>query len=395
MNVQALKTALSDVRSALRNGLGSRLHALYVYGSVVGGYFQAGHSDVNLFLVTDEDVSLPTVYDVLQPVYRRHASLLRIGPAVTTPTALDRQHRFNPGWLHEIGSQGRLLAGAPLLISPPEPDVRMALARDCREALATSAALAPDMLPAEVAQALHSRLQRLTRRLTRQRIDLELPAATLMGTVQKAIGDAMADQPEANWSAPARDDAPPAMPTLRGIYERADELILVLPDLTPERISSTNWPVLAAEGAADYGSMHLTTGGQFQLIGRKADPVSVALGHFSHAWGSDPLEQVRFSSDELRRAAGRVASDLLLIDLPTSYLGATDEEQQHKVIHDVQNRLLNLQLQHELLHRLHGLEAARPEGTLPGREKPLEERVSALRSHLEWWADYYDVDSDD
>jgi hypothetical protein len=395
MNVQALKTALSDVRSALRNGLGSRLQALYVYGSVVGGYFQAGHSDVNLFLVTDEDVSLPTIHDVLQPVYRRHASLLRTGPAVTTPAALDRQHRFNPGWLHDIGAQGRLLAGAPLLISPPDPNPRMTLARNCREAMATSAALAPEMLPAEVAATLHYRLQRLTRRLTQQRIDLELPATALFSIVHNAIGEAMSAQPEAEWSAPEQEEAPPAIPDLRGIYERADELILLLPDLTPERITSTSWPVLAAEGAADYGSMHLTTGGQFQLIGREADPVSTALGHFSHAWGSDPLGEVELSADKIRRAAGRVASDLLLIDLPTSYLAAGDEEQQHKVVHDIQNRLLNLQLQHELLHRLQGLEAARPERALPGREKPLEERVTALRSHLEWWADHYDVDPDD
>ena len=107
--------------------------------------------------------------------------------------------------------------------------------------------------------------------------------------------------------------------------------------------------------------------------------------------GREPLADVKPTPADIRHAAGRLASDLLLIDLPGEYIAATNAEALHTVVHDIQNRLLNLQLQHELLHRLFGFPAGKPPGPLPGREAPLPERIQSIVDQLDWWARHYDA----
>jgi hypothetical protein len=89
------------------------------------------------------------------------------------------------------------------------------------------------------------------------------------------------------------------------------------------------------------------------------------------------------------QTAGRTPSRLLVEQISGDYLTAASDEALHMIVHDYQNRLLNLRLQHELLHRLHGLEAAEPPTPLPSRAAPFAERVAAVMEHLDWWAGHY------
>jgi len=51
--------------------------------------------------------------------------------------------------------------------------------------------------------------------------------------------------------------------------------------------------------------------------------------------------------------------------------------------------MLNIQLEHELLHRMRQIERFTPPEPLPDRTAPSESRVAAIFRHLDWWATYY------
>ena len=59
------------------------------------------------------------------------------------------------------------------------------------------------------------------------------------------------------------------------------------------------------------------------------------------------------------------------------------------LVHDFQNKLLNIQLRQELLCRIMDRKLEFPEQKLPSREAVIEERLQGIMDHLEWWADYY------
>lgn len=85
-------------------------------------------------------------------------------------------------------------------------------------------------------------------------------------------------------------------------------------------------------------------------------------------------------------------SHILVNALPHSFLTAANasDDTLHKLIHDFQNRMLNIQLENELLFRL-GLIPAKfvPPEPLPDREASAKQRLTAIFQHLEWWADFY------
>ena len=116
--------------------------------------------------------------------------------------------------------------------------------------------------------------------------------------------------------------------------------------------------------------------------------MGIRLMRYIHAWGVDSLPPVPVTSTAICREAARYSSQLLTITLPQMYLAANDEEV-GMVIHDIQNKLLNVQLQHELLHRLLGWERILPPNPLPDRQAPARQRVEANFAHLEWWSNTY------
>jgi hypothetical protein len=112
------------------------------------------------------------------------------------------------------------------------------------------------------------------------------------------------------------------------------------------------------------------------------------LGRVRHIWGANPLEGVEATTGRILRAAARLAATLHLDALSNAYLTSNDR-QAGKIIHDFQNRLLNVQLQHELLHRLAHLPRSEPSPPLPDRHAPAAQRIEAIFAHLDWWAEHY------
>jgi hypothetical protein len=90
------------------------------------------------------------------------------------------------------------------------------------------------------------------------------------------------------------------------------------------------------------------------------------------------------------RYSARVPSRILIDELPNIYLTKENsEESLNKIIHDFQNKMLNIGLEHELLVRFGLSERFVPPTPAPGREAPPQQRIAALFQHLEWWADFY------
>jgi hypothetical protein len=117
-------------------------------------------------------------------------------------------------------------------------------------------------------------------------------------------------------------------------------------------------------------------------------PLDHLLFSYNLDWGADVLDIVPKSRRLIMRDAGRLPSNIELAELPHIYLTAGDGEMP-MVIHDFQNKLLNVQLRHELLVRTNQAIAALPPHALPGRDVSHENRIRAIFEHLHWWANYY------
>ncbi len=63
--------------------------------------------------------------------------------------------------------------------------------------------------------------------------------------------------------------------------------------------------------------------------------------------------------------------------------------QMGKLIHDFQNKLLNIQLEHELLVRFGIVQRFTPPEPLPEREAPNHQRIELIFKHFHWWTNFY------
>ena len=133
----------------------------------------------------------------------------------------------------------------------------------------------------------------------------------------------------------------------------------------------------------------LSTEAQLRLVLERETPLDHVLERYHHVCGPDVIESVRITAWSVFREAGRIASRMLVHDVPGAYLTALNEDAVNKVIHDYQNRLLNMRLQHELLHRMYGVPSAVPPVPLPGQHEPSSLRVQAIIDQLDWWTGQY------
>ena len=78
---------------------------------------------------------------------------------------------------------------------------------------------------------------------------------------------------------------------------------------------------------------------------------------------------------------------VLVEQFPAAYCTAK-ESGLGKLIHRMQNILLNIQMREEILARQSRTVAQKPPTPLPGRETPNHQRVAANFSHFHWWTEY-------
>ncbi|MCI0398488.1 MAG: hypothetical protein L0322_26655, partial [Chloroflexi bacterium] len=308
---------------------------------------------------------------------------------VVPQEALARHLALNPGLAHHLATAGRRLVGDDLLGQPTPPDPAETAARLAAHALDASAALAPSLLEPEEAQAATLALRRLAGRLSGQPVTERAPAGELFAAVQAHLAAYLAGR-VAEEPAPAGlvDGAPPLLPDLQAIYEVGETVVLVLPDLPPERLRQVAWPEVAELVAGDYRGLRVTTTGQLRLILQHDRPAEHFFRNYQHAWGLEVLAGLDVPLWRVLRDLARQPSELQTAVLPQAYFTAGDD-QLSMLIHDFGNKLLNIQLQQELLSRMAGRRRTMPPEPIPDRSFPSAVRIDAIFDHFNWWADHY------
>ena len=381
------KDAIDAVAVALEKQLGSALKALYRFGSYGSSYYLSGYSDINLLAVVADTSCIHDVRAAFLPLWPQHKDVLRRAPLIADEAALQRHLQLYPLFAHHLATSGRLLLGdAPLLpaVAPPHESERLAYL--ARENIEASAALVPSLLPRPAAAAAYRRLHRLARQLYEQPLPVDMPAQALYAHVQARL------QPQFNGAPGAVQERlvdSRRQPNLLAIYEETDHVVMVIPSLAPELLREIEWQLLSERLEQRATFLQVATMSQLRLSIQCQAPLGFALGRYRRQWGKDPLARVTVAAWAVLREAARIPASLLVDEIPNAYLTSADEDTLHAVIHDYQNRLLNLGLQHELLHRLHGVADAEPPEQLPGRSQPLPVRVEAILNQLGWWSAHY------
>ena len=88
------------------------------------------------------------------------------------------------------------------------------------------------------------------------------------------------------------------------------------------------------------------------------------------------------------RHLARLPSELQIATLPQAYIEA-DEPTLSMLVHDFQNKLLNIQLRSELFGRISGRQIRTPPSKLSDQNAPIHERIQGIYEHLAWWSDYH------
>ena len=380
------QSALDATQATLQKTFGDELLALVLYGDFAGGYQQEEESRLALLAVVSEHIPWSALREAYRPVWQQHAPLLRNAPTITTLAHWHRYGSLNPNFVHTVHHKGHVIVGT-LPAMELRYDARFAHADHCLRALVATATVAPDLLHDEARLKALASLRQLIRDLTESPAP-DIPAITQLTTLHTILqsqSDALSIQAE---DLPRQTETPPELPELLSIYEKVDQLILVLPELNEAQLTSVDWPTVAKRVASDYGSLHLCTPEQLQAISLWLNPTAVMLRHYEHAWGHNFLAALDVKQTDVLQEAARNAARIHLEQMPSAYLAATDDEL-GKLVHDYQNKLLNIQLQHELFHRLLGLEKSAPDQPLLGRGSPMPERVESTLDHLNWWANHY------
>jgi hypothetical protein len=125
-----------------------------------------------------------------------------------------------------------------------------------------------------------------------------------------------------------------------------------------------------------------------QLILELERPLDLILRRYTHEWGDNLLGQIQPTKRQIFRQAARLPAEIQIDKLPNEYL-TQDHSKIHDIIHDFQNKLLNIQLEHELLRRLEKIEKFNPPEPLPDRTASHPVRIEAIFKHLGWWSEFY------
>lgn len=367
---------------------------LFLFGSLTQGHYTPSESDVNLWVVVPDGAALPLVREAFAPVWQAHNSVLRRAPYVCTKQAFIRHLLLNPLLAQHLVRDGQQLLGADDLL-----DRRLAMGEPhemhaylVTEAIQASAALAPQLLSDETAVAVQARLRRLARRLLNEPLPEGETAVQSFARIQHFLSTMISSLPATKkWAKVVpRDGTSPLMPGLQTIYTEVGKKVMVFSQLPPSKIIHTDWHRLASTLPARTTGLELTTVEQMSLSILFDRPLDLRLKKTQHSWGPNFLAAFNPTQRQIMRYCARVPSRILVDDLPHAYLVSDhSDESLHKIIHDFQNKMLNVQLEHELLVRYGLIERFVPPTPVPGRETAASQRVAALFQHLEWWTDYY------
>jgi len=392
-----MNAAVETVSQTLARKLGDQLQAIYLFGSAAQpAIYLPDQSDINLFLVLADGTSIHQVREIFQSIWPQHQQTLKRAPFVAQRHAFLRHIQINPALAYHLSRVGQQPFGDPALLDNhlPQANPNELVAYPVASALQASAALMPGVLDEETAVSHHTQLHRLARQLRREPIPAQETAVQRFARIQHYLKPFMDRLPATqNWASAAQSGpTSPLLPGLQAIYTETGKTILVFARLTPQLIVQIDWPKLARRVPHHNNSIHVTTVAQLCLITMFEKPLDLTLKKYQHVWGVDFLSALTPSNRQVLRHAARIPSGILIDSLPHAYLTQTDSSDQvlHQIIHDFQNRMLNVQLEHELLVRF-GIVPERfvPPEPVPDRDTAPLQRINAIFQHLEWWTDFY------
>lgn len=388
----ATTRAVEAVPIAVSESFGSALRALYLYGSLAEGNYLPQQSDINLLAVVEDAVTVHDVRSALRPLWYRQGQEFKIALIVANLSTLERHLRLEPGLALHISRRGALVAGADLLPLPqPVSEVEI-LAKVAYEAVLASAALTPALLPDQEAEENLSRLRRLANRLAPEIGGANDSPAELMAVVQSYLSKRMQQLDTVRFREGTAPKKKLLIDDLLAIYETENRIVLVLPDMPPERIAktilSTDWPEAAGRVEGKYQKLLVTTAGQLRLILEYETTADLPLQNYVHAWGANPIERLAVADWRVYRHLARLPSELQVRNLPQEYMGA-DDSALSRLVHDFQNKLLNIQLRSELYGKMSGRQARTPSPAKSDRHAPVHRRIDDIYEQLGWWSDYH------
>lgn len=388
-----MNPAIPTISQTIADALGSQLEALFLFGSQTKNHYQTAVSDTNLLLVIQPNTNIQAVRRAFFPIWQSHHAVLKRAPIVATRHSLQHHLQLNPRLTIHLLQNGQPLAGnlskKDLFYVPTNP--YEIYAHYAEQLLDASAALCHTTANGA---ATNEQLNRLVRRILNQPNGFEESAVSQFNTVHQALTTVTSQLPAAKtWNVAAQTGvASTTIPGLLAIYTENNKNIFIFDQLPSQRVSQINWQRLAQRLPQANGTLHITTVAHFCLMALYNNALDLRFNKFAHKWGVHFLNQLTPTDYQILRQAARVPSHILLDALPHSFLTAVNssDDTLHKLIHDYQNKMLNIQLENELLFRL-GLISEKyiPPEPLPERDASPQKRLDAIFQHLEWWSDFY------
>lgn len=389
--------AIYAVLGALQRALGDRLTALYSFGGISACSYCTSPNGINLLVVISDNTRMQDVSQALRQVWRLHSAELGQVPLVARKASFLRHIKLDPILAYDLVTTGEKLAGESLLTEHPVPDPVELLARIASETMRASAVLAPTMISGQESDSAVNSLRCLAKEYLADDFSPADPPSKLYAGVQRYLAYQIGRYDELTWKAEEDSGTAPVLEVLLSVYSMENRLLLVLPDLPAEefanRIVSIDWRSVASRIAGEYRGLRLTTPAQLRLVLQYEGAADYALGTFEHAWGIDLLSDLEINRWRILRDLARLPSDILIDSLPRSLIVCNDNDLP-VLVHDLQNKLLNIQLRTELFSRMEFSVAQMPPEPLPDRSAPNQVRIEAIGNQLEWWADYYHQEMD-
>lgn len=384
--------AVYAVQGALQRTLGEQLTALYSFGGLSACTYCHSATGISLLVVISDDARMQDVREALRHVWKLHSGVLGQLPLVARRKAMLRHIALDPLLAFDLQATGERLAGESLVAEQPIPDPVKILARIANETMHASAILAPTMISQQESTKAINSLRRLAAEyLAEDYSTVEDPAKIYAGVLEY-LSYQLSRHEDLAWKVPEKSGSAPVLEVLLAVYSVENQLVLVLPDLPPEeikdRIRAISWRSVASRIAGEYRGMQLSTPVQLRLILQLERAADYALGTYEHAWGSDPIADLDSDRLLVLRDLARLPSDILIDFLPRSLI-ICDDDDLPVLVHDLQNKLLNVQLRNELFSRVQYSVAAMPPEPLPDRSAPNHVRIEAIANQLDWWADHY------
>ncbi len=232
--------------------------------------------------------------------------------------------------------------------------------------------------------------RRLARKLWQAPIAEDETAVTTYARIQQKLGPQIARLPAGK--AYTNIDIPsvtaPFLPGLQSLYKEADNIVMVLAHLSPQDIQRTAWEQMTDRLTAECSGLVLTTAAQLCISLVYDTPIDLKTQRFQYNWGINHIAKLQSSKRQMMRQAAIAATFIEIDSLPHALL-TQDDQHLHTIIHDFQNKLLNIQLTHELLCRFGDVERFTPPEPLPDRSLPSTERLQGIFNQLRWWSEFY------